>query len=65
VHGGEVIAQERVKNLSDIYILDLTDLDQLVWKRLFILDSPAARSLHAFAQISAQFILYGGKLLRS
>ena len=54
IHGGQ---GDRRDSLADLYALDL---DQWVWKKLYIIEQPTGRAHHAACKLQERIFMYGG-----
>ena len=58
IHGGEQCSKEnKIKNFGDVYVYNI---ENTIWKKLFLLDSPSQRSCHSLSCIRNEFYLFGG-----
>lgn len=54
IHGGQ---GDRRDSLGDLYALDL---DQWLWKKLYIIEQPSGRAYHAACKLHDKVFMYGG-----
>ena len=54
IHGGQ---GDRRDSLGDLYALDL---DQWLWKKLYIIEQPSGRAHHAACKLQDKVFIYGG-----
>ena len=57
LHGGHSVVKGKTKYHNDFLFLDTTTQQ---WRKVFLLDAPKARELHALARINNDLYLYGG-----
>lgn len=61
IHGGEILTKDnKPKNAGDIYVLNV---ETMLWKRLFVMESPAGREMHILENINNEYYVYGGLCL--